>query len=73
MKEGTRYKRLFFTFKNLVDNGEANITNITVWGLTDEGSWLNKDGKRYPLLFNQVLETKPAFWGVLMDDGIPLY
>ena len=73
LKEGTRYKRLFFTFKNLVDNGEANITNITVWGLTDEGSWLNKDGKRYPLLFNQVLETKPAFWGVLMDDGIPLY
>lgn len=73
MKEGTRYKRLFFTFKSLVDTGAANITNITIWGLTDEGSWLNKDGKRYPLLFNQVLETKPAFWGVLMDEGIPLY
>lgn len=73
MKEGTRYKRLFFLFKNLVDTGAANITNVTIWGLTDDGSWLNKDGKRYPLLFNTVLETKPAFWGVLMDDGIPLY
>lgn len=73
MKEGTRYKRLFFTFKNLVDTGAANITNVTIWGLTDENSWLNKDGKRYPLLFNQLLETKPAFWGILMDDGIPLY
>lgn len=73
MKEGTRYKRLFFTFKNLVDTGAANITSVTFWGLTDDGSWLNKDGKRYPLLFNTVLETKPAFWGALMDDGIPLY
>lgn len=73
MKEGTRYKRLFLTFKNLVDSGAANITNVTIWGLTDENSWLNKDGKRYPLLFNQMLETKPAFWGVLMDEGIPLY
>ena len=24
-------------------------------------------------LKKQVLETKPAFWGVLMDEGIPLY
>lgn len=73
MKEGKRYKRLFFLLKSLMDNGRANITNVTLWGLTDDGSWLNKDGKRYPLLFNQLLETKPAFWGVLLDDGIPLY
>lgn len=73
LKEGTRYKRLFTTFKNLVDSGAANITNVTFWGLTDDGSWLNKDGKRYPLLFNRVLETKPAFWGVILDDGIPLF
>ncbi|MDE7300370.1 MAG: endo-1,4-beta-xylanase [Lachnospiraceae bacterium] len=73
LKEGKRYKRLFFLLKNLMDSGKANITNVTFWGLTDDGSWLNKDGKRYPLLFNQLLETKPAFWGVLLDDGIPLY
>lgn len=73
MKEGTRYKRVFFMLKNLVDTGAANITNVTIWGLTDERSWLNKDGLRYPLLFSQFLETKPAFWGILQDEGIPLY
>lgn len=72
-KEGVRYKRIFFLLRNLVDSGAANITNVTIWGLTDEKSWLNKDGLRYPLLFTQFLETKPAFWGVLQDEGIPLY
>ncbi len=73
MKEGIRYKRIFFLLRNLVDTGAANVTNVTIWGLTDERSWLNKDGLRYPLLFTQLLETKPAFWGVLQDPGIPLY
>lgn len=73
MKEGSRYKRLFMMFKNIMDNKRANITSITIWGLADNNSWLNKDGKTcYPLLFNRMLETKPAFWGAMLDPGVPL-
>lgn len=72
-KLAKRYKQLFYTYKRLKESGEANITNITIWGLSDDGSWLNDETASYPVLFTQLLEAKPAFYGAIMDESIPLY
>ncbi len=74
LKQAKRYKRLFTIFKNLDETGAANITNVTFWGLSDDISWLSKPGQpSYPLLFDQYLLQKPAFWGVVLSPDIPLY
>jgi len=74
MHQATRYKRLFTLFKHLDETETANITSITFWGLSDDISWLSKPGApSYPLLFDQYLIQKPAFWGVIRSDDIPLY
>ncbi|NLK21033.1 MAG: glycoside hydrolase [Epulopiscium sp.] len=73
LKQAKRYKRLFTTFKRINEEKTANITNVTFWGISDEYSWLNKDGPNYPLLFNKYLQPKEAFWGVLRDVSVPLY
>lgn len=41
----------------------VNLTSVTVWGLTDDSSWIT-DG--YPLLFTYNLTAKPAYYGVLL-------
>lgn len=74
LRQAKRYKRAFTILKNLDESGVANITNVTFWGLSDDISWLNKPGKpSYPLLFDQYLLQKPAFWGVILSPDIPLY
>ncbi len=74
LRQARRYKRLFTMLKNLDETGTANITNVTFWGLSDDISWLSKPGKpSYPLLFDQYLLQKPAFWGVILSPDIPLY
>jgi len=64
-----RYKALFTMFRELKDEG-VNITNVTIWGLTDDGSWLNDATPSWPLLFTKMLEAKPAYWGVMLDEYI---
>ena len=74
MNQAKRYKRLFMFMKNARESGVANITNVTFWGLSDDISWLNKPSEpNYPLLFDNYLLQKPAFWGVLQSPDIPLY
>ena len=74
LKQASRYKRLFTFLINFVENGTADITNVTFWGLSDDISWLNKPGQpSYPLLFDRHLIQKPAFWGVLLHPDITLY
>lgn len=74
MKQGIRYKNLFLILKYIKDNGYANITNVTFWGMSDDISWLNKPGvPNYPLLFDKYLIQKPAFWGAILHPDIPLY
>lgn len=70
-----RYKRLMNIFRYCVESGQANITNVTLWGLSDRDSWLNdrEGGRRYPLLFDDYFYPKLAFWGFILDDSIPLF
>lgn len=74
LRQAMRYKRFFTFINNLNESGVANITNVTFWGLSDDISWLNKPGiPNYPLLFDNYLLQKPAFWGVVLSPDIPLY
>jgi endo-1,4-beta-xylanase len=69
----SRYKRLMTTLRFIKERSLANITNVTVWGLTDDSSWLNGvSGRKYPLLFDKYLRPKAAFFGFALDDSIPL-
>ena len=40
---------------------ESQRAGITVWGLTDNTSWLYNNGTDYPLLFTQAYFKKPAY------------
>jgi len=74
LKLAIRYKRIVSMAYFLIDSDLANVGNITVWGLSDRDTWLNNrdgGGKRYPLLFNEYLYPKLAFYGFLLDDSIP--
>ncbi|MHB8129051.1 MAG: endo-1,4-beta-xylanase [Mobilitalea sp.] len=73
LDQATRYKRLFLYFKKWKEDG-IKLTSVTFWGTTDNKSWLNKSNlPSYPLLFNDKLEKKPAYFGVMQDPDIPLY
>lgn len=51
------YNNLFKALVKEVDNG-ANLTSVTIWGLTDDNSWKKES---LPLLFNANLSKKLAF------------
>jgi endo-1,4-beta-xylanase len=72
-KLASRYKRLLLILKSLKESGKANITSVTFWGLTDDRSWLNNDGKpSWPLLFDKDIKPKSAYFGVLQDPSVAL-
>lgn len=70
LKLAKRYKRIMNTLYRIEQNGTADITNVTVWGLTDDTSWLSGDETHYPLLFNSFLQAKEAFWGFFRDPSV---
>jgi endo-1,4-beta-xylanase len=61
-------KRYAELFKVYVDH-HASMGRVTLWGVTDGGSWLNDFPTRgrtnYPLLFDRQGKPKPAFTAVL--------
>ena len=71
MKLAVRYRDYFAMMRQLRREG-CDIDSITLWGLTDDRSWLmGWDGPTYPLLFDGLLHPKAAFFGALLDDAIP--
>lgn len=73
MALAVRYKTLFSLLKRLRERAKYNITSVTLWGLTDNQSWLSKpDSPRYPLLFDEAYRCKAAFFGALLDTSIPM-
>lgn len=61
-KQIDQYKMVFNVFREKKDN----ITGITFWNVSDRGSWLDRRGKKaYPLLFDENLKPKKAFWEVV--------
>lgn len=66
-----KYKDYFKLFKKYKKTETSNgIRGVTIWGLTDNKTWLNdlaqyKDNTQYPLLFNKDFTCKPALYGIL--------
>lgn len=66
-----KYKEYFKMFlENRKTEGKNGIMGVTIWGLTDNGTWLNdldqyKGNTQYPLLFDEHFNVKPAFYGVI--------
>ena len=62
------YYKLFIKYRKIVES--HGITGVTIWGLTDDGTWLNdldqyKNNTQYPVLLDKDFNVKPAFYGVL--------
>ncbi|BAV08892.1 endo-1,4-beta-xylanase A precursor [Filimonas lacunae] len=57
------YKYVIQSYKKYIP--KAQQYGITIWGVTDNTSWLYKNGLEYPLLYNADYSKKPAYGGVL--------
>lgn len=59
------FERYFLAFRNFKDD----ITGVTFWGLADDYTWLDNfpvpGRKNYPLLFDENLDPKPAYFEVI--------
>ncbi|MES2427754.1 MAG: endo-1,4-beta-xylanase [Bacteroidota bacterium] len=64
-KQSQQYEMVFKIFRKYKDV----ITGVTFWNISDRSSWLNnfpiKGRKNYPLLFDDNLHPKPAYWRVI--------
>jgi endo-1,4-beta-xylanase len=64
-KQIEKYKMVFNVFRDY----KNVISGITFWNLSDKHTWLDhypvKGRKNYPLLFDQNMKPKKAFWEVV--------
>ncbi|MEZ0536482.1 endo-1,4-beta-xylanase [Caldicellulosiruptoraceae bacterium PP1] len=67
VKLAYRYKDLFDLFKKY----KNVVTNVTLWGLKDDYSWLNSSRNNFPLLFDKNYQSKYAFWALVEPNVIP--
>jgi endo-1,4-beta-xylanase len=70
-EQGYRYRDLF----NLLRSKSSQISSVTFWGLADDNTWLKttpitRDDK--PLLFDEQLQAKPAYWGIVDPSQLPV-
>jgi endo-1,4-beta-xylanase len=69
--QGYRYRDLFNLYREL----SPIINSVTLWGSSDDISWLKtfpivRDDK--PLLFDEQLQAKPAYWGIVDPSQLPI-
>ena len=61
-KQLEKYKMMFEVFRKY----KKEITGVTFWNVSDRYSWLDGRGrKNFPLLFDQNLKPKKAYWEVV--------
>ncbi|MCQ2597316.1 MAG: endo-1,4-beta-xylanase [Treponema sp.] len=74
IRQKTRYKEIFEMFiRNRKVDGKNGISSVTLWGLTDNSTWLDnqpeyksKNNKQHPLLFEGTeFFAKPSYYGVM--------
>ncbi len=63
--QAQRYGEIFALFREFSDV----ITNVSFWGVADDHTWLDnfpvQGRKNWPLLFDEELQPKPAFWSIV--------
>lgn len=64
-KQVEQYDRIFSVLREF----KSEITGVTFWNLSDRSTWLDRypvpGRKNYPLLFDQNLQRKKAYWAVV--------
>jgi endo-1,4-beta-xylanase len=66
--QGYRYRDFFDAFKRL----QGKIGSVTFWGQADDHTWLASSGRtNAPLLFDQSLKKKKAYWGIIDPNQLP--
>jgi endo-1,4-beta-xylanase len=64
-KQLEQYKKVFAIFREY----KNSLTGITFWNISDRNTWLDfypvRGRKNYPLLFDQNLKPKKAYWEVV--------
>ncbi|GAC1703276.1 MAG: hypothetical protein NVS9B4_10930 [Candidatus Acidiferrum sp.] len=70
IQQGYRYRDIFEALRRL----KGKISAVTFWGKADDHTWL----KRFPivrldspLLFDEKLQAKPAYWGIVYPSRLP--
>jgi len=65
---GYSYAGFFNAMKQL----SGKIASVTIWGTSDDKTWLNSSTQiDAPLLFDPSLKHKPAYWGVVDPLQLP--
>ncbi|MFI4885828.1 MAG: endo-1,4-beta-xylanase [Steroidobacterales bacterium] len=73
-EQGWLYKDYFDVFKALAHRHELQA--VTLWGIADDDTWLDSfpiARLDEPLPFDQVLQAKPAYWGIVDPTQLPGY
>jgi endo-1,4-beta-xylanase len=68
--QGYRYRDIFDVFRRQA----GHIGSVTFWGMADDHTWLtNRPITRVdlPLLFDQQLQAKWAYWGIVGPSQLP--
>jgi beta-glucosidase len=64
LQQGSQYRDYFDAFRKL----KGKISSVTLWGQADDHTWKKTFPIRrldLPLLFDEQLQAKPAFWGIV--------
>ncbi|NYI03743.1 endo-1,4-beta-xylanase [Allostreptomyces psammosilenae] len=70
VEQGYRYRDVFAALRRQADH----LTGITFWGLGDDRTWLTQFPIAridLPLPFDQRLQAKPAYWGIVDPTRLP--
>lgn len=71
-EQGWLYKDYFDVFRRL----KGKLDAVTFWGMADDDTWLDSfpiDRLDAPLPFDQLLQAKPAYWGIVDQTQLPGY
>jgi endo-1,4-beta-xylanase len=65
LQQTNAYARYFTAFRDF----KSAVTGVTFWGLADDKTWLDNfpvtGRKNYPLLFDENLDPKPAYFKII--------
>jgi endo-1,4-beta-xylanase len=73
-EQGWLYKDYFDVFKGLAK--QHKLEAVTLWGIADDDTWLDSfpiARLDEPLPFDQLLQAKPAYWGIVDPTQLPGY
>ncbi|HTX06219.1 MAG TPA: endo-1,4-beta-xylanase [Steroidobacteraceae bacterium] len=73
-EQGWLYKGYFDVFEALARRHELQA--VTFWGMADDDTWLSTfpiARLDEPLPFDQLLQAKPAYWGIVDPTQLPGY